>query len=312
MSAARPAIPSPASEAAVAAPSLLGRVPPPLLLLCSITSVQMGAAVAVHLFGAVGPAGTVLLRVGGGAIMLVVAQRGLPLRASRRAYLAAILFGLTLAFMNFVFYLALARIPLGIAVTIEFVGPLGVAVAGSRRLIDFVWVVMAASGIVLFAPWTGAHLDPLGIVFALLAGGCWAAYIVLSAQVGRHFPGNSGLALALCVGALVLLPIGLRSAGGALLHPVVLLAGAAVALFSSALPYALEIEALRRLPTHVFGIMMSAEPAVAALVGLLLLGERLSGRDILALVLVTGATVGVEGLRQRHKGVLEEPPSDHV
>jgi inner membrane transporter RhtA len=300
MNAARPVASPPAPAAN--APTLLGRVPPPLLLLCSITSVQVGAAVAVHLFGFVGPGGAVLLRVGGGALILVAARRGLPLRASRQAYGVAILFGLTLACMNFVFYLALARIPLGIAVTIEFVGPLGVAVAGSRRVIDFVWVAMAAAGIILFAPWTGARLDPVGIVLALAAGGCWAAYIILSARMGRHFSDNGGLALALCVGALLLLPVGLQSAGSALLNPLVLLAGGVVALFSSALPYALEIEALRRLPTHVFGIMMSAEPAVAALAGLVLLGERLSGRDILALVLVTGATLGVEGLRQREKG----------
>lgn len=281
----------------------LGRVPPPLLLLGSITSVQIGAALATQLFHLVGPSGTVLLRIGFAAIILVVMQRGLPLRAPRAAYVPAILFGVTLACMNFVFYSSLTRIPLGIAVTVEFVGPLGVAVAGSRRVMDFLWVGLAAIGIILFAPWTGAQIDPLGVLLALVAGGFWACYILLSARVGRDFPGQSGLALAMCVGTICILPVGILNAGTALLNPLTLLAGSAVALLSSALPYALEIEALRRLPTHIFGIMMSAEPAIAALAGFLLLHEGLNGRDLLALALVTCATLGVEGQRQRGKGM---------
>jgi inner membrane transporter RhtA len=279
----------------------LGRVPPPLLLLGSITSTQIGAALATHLFHLVGPGGTVLLRIGFAAIILVATQRGLPLRAPRAAYLRAILFGVTLACMNFAFYSALNRIPLGIAVTVEFAGPLGVAVAGSRRVVDFLWVGLAAVGIILFAPWTGARIDPLGVLLALVAGGFWACYIVLSARVGRAFPGQSGLALAMSVGAICILPVGILSGGVALLNPLTLLAGSVVALFSSALPYALEIEALRRLPTHIFGIMMSAEPAIAALAGFLLLREGLNTRDLVALALVTCATLGVEGQRQRGK-----------
>ncbi len=200
--------------------------------------------------------------------------------------------------MNFSFYSALDRIPLGIAVTIEFIGPLGVAVVGSRRALDFVWVALAAGGILLFAPWTGARLDPFGVLLALVAGGLWACYILLSARVGSVFPGSSGLALAMGIGALAILPVGVLSAGTALLNPLVLLAGGAVALLSSAIPYSLEIEALRRMPTHVFGIMMSLEPAVAALAGLLLLAERLSARDVAALALVTAAMLGVT-LRNR-------------
>lgn len=287
------------------APSLLGRIPPSALILLSMTSTQIGAALATHLFGIAGPGGTVLLRIGFAALILVLSQGGLPTRAlhlPRRAYVPVVLFGLTLACMNFSFYSALDRIPLGVAVTIEFIGPLGVAVAGSRRALDFVWVAFAAGGILLFAPWTGARLDPFGVLLALVAGGLWACYILLSARVGRSFPGSSGLALAMCIGALAILPVGVVSAGTTLLSPLLLLAGCAVALLSSALPYSLEIEALRRMPTHIFGIMMSLEPAVAALVGLLLLAERLSARDVAALALVTAAMLGVT-LRNRRGAV---------
>lgn len=286
------------------APSLLGRVPPSALILLSMTSTQIGAALATHLFGIAGPGGTVLLRIGFAALILMLSQGGLPARAlhmPRRAYVPVVLFGLTLACMNFSFYSALDRLPLGIAVTIEFIGPLGVAVAGSRRALDFVWVAFAAGGIVLFAPWTGAHLDPFGVLLALVAGSLWACYILLSARVGRSFPGSSGLALAMSIGALAILPVGVVSAGTTLLNPLVLLAGCAVALLSSAVPYSLDIEALRRMPTHVFGILMSLEPAVAALVGLVLLAERLSVRDMAALALVTAAMLGVT-LRGRRDG----------
>jgi inner membrane transporter RhtA len=271
------------------------RVPPAVLVLLSISSTQVGAALASKLFGVAGPAGTVLLRVGFAAIILVATQGRLrAFRSLTRANaLAALLFGLTLACMNFSFYSALDRVPLGVAVTVEFAGPLAVAVIGSRRALDFVWVALAAGGIVLFAPWTGARLDPLGVALALLAGVFWACYIFLSARVGRVFPGRSGLALAMCVAAVVMLPVGVVSAGDALLNPVVLLAGCGVALLSSALPYSLELEALRRLPTHVFGILMSLEPAVAALAGFLLLRQLLDSRELLGIALVTCASVGV-------------------
>ena len=289
-------VPSARRVVRAGAPSLLGRVPPSVLILLSMSSTQIGAALATHLFGVVGPGGTVLLRIGFAAMILLASQGGLPtrtLRLPRHTFVPVVLFGLTLACMNFSFYSALDRLPLGIAVTIEFIGPLGVAVAGSRRALDFVWVALAAGGILLFAPWTGARLDPVGVLLALIAGGLWACYILLSARVGRDFPDRSGLALAMSIGALVILPVGVVSAGTALLSPLVLLAGCAVALLSSAIPYSLEIEALRRMPTHVFGIMMSLEPAVAALAGLLLLAERLSARDLAALALVTAAMLGV-------------------
>ena len=181
-----------AAPAPLVAVPLVGKIPPIFLVFLSITSTQIGAALARHLFGILGPGGTVLLRLGFAAIILVLTQGGLPRRLPRAAYVPAILFGVTLACMNLSFYSALARIPLGIAVTIELSGPLAVAVMGSRRIVDFVWIVLAASGILLFAPWTGATLDPLGVVLALTAGAFWACYILLSARVGKLFPGRSG------------------------------------------------------------------------------------------------------------------------
>ncbi len=278
-----------------ATPVSAGRVPPAAFVLLSICSTQVGAVIARNLFGVAGPGGTALLRIGFAALILVATQGGLrlPRRLTRANVLAALLFGLTLACMNFSFYTALDRVPLGVAVTVEFAGPLAVAVIGSRRALDFVWVVLAACGILLFAPWTGAQLDPAGVGLALLAGGFWACYIFLSARVGRLFPGRSGLALAMCVAALAMLPVGVFTAGTALLNPIVLLAGCGVAILSSALPYSLELEALRRLPTRVFGILMSLEPAVAALFGFVLLRQLLNPRELLGIALVTCASLGV-------------------
>jgi inner membrane transporter RhtA len=197
--------------------------------------------------------------------------------------------------MNLVFYSSIARIPLGVAVTVEFVGPLGVAVAGSRRPLDLVWVVLAGAGILLLAPLTGGDvlaLDPVGLGLALLAGGLWAAYILIAARVGRAAPGMGGLAMAMAIGAVVLLPVGVLGAGSALLDPRLLLAGAGVALLSSVIPYTLELTALRRIPTATFGVLMSLEPAIASLAGLLLLHEGLTARTAVALLLVTIASIG--------------------
>lgn len=195
--------------------------------------------------------------------------------------------------MNLCFYEAIDRIPLGIAVTIEFVGPLGVAVALSRRRLDFAWIVLAACGIALFADrGGGGSLDPVGVVLILGAAACWAAYILLSARTGRAFPGGSGLTLATVVAATLLVPVGVADGGGALLEPELLLAGAGVAALASAIPYALELEALRRLPAGVFGIFLSLEPAAAALAGLIVLGQGLGARDVVAIGLVVAASAG--------------------
>jgi inner membrane transporter RhtA len=272
-----------------------GTVPPTSLVLLSIFSVQLGAAVAKGLFQEFGPDGTVLLRVGFAALVLLLLWRPPIMGYARGEYLVAVSFGLALAVMNFSLYAALDRIPLGVAVTLEFAGPLGVAVAGSRRMLDLLWVVLAAAGIVLLAPLDvlgGTELDPVGVALALLAGCFWAAYILLSARTGGIFPGGTGLVIALCVGTVVLAPVGVAGGGAALLDPELLLAGFAVAMLSSAVPYSLELEALRKLPARVFGMLMSLEPAVAVLVGFVVLGERLGMRALAAILLVTVAAVG--------------------
>jgi inner membrane transporter RhtA len=279
--------------------------PPTALVIFPIISVQLGAAVAKSLFDSLGPGGTVFLRIAFAALVLFLLVRPKLGGHDRAGYLVAGLFGLTLAGMNFSIYLAFDRIPLGVAVTLEFVGPLGVAVAGSRRLLDLLWVVLAAAGILLLAPLSvlgGMDLDPVGVAFALLAGCLWASYILLSARTGSAFPGGTGLVIALCVGTFVLFPFGIAGAGYALLDPKLLLAGFGVAMLSSAIPYSLELEALRKLPARVFGVLMSLDPAVAALAGLVVLGERLEMRAVAAIIFVTIAAAGASLFGRRDKG----------
>jgi len=267
-----------------------------------IISVQLGAAVAKSLFDSLGPGGTVFLRIAFAALVLFLLVRPKLGGHDRAGYLVAGLFGLTLAGMNFSIYLAFDRIPLGVAVTLEFVGPLGVAVAGSRRLLDLLWVVLAAAGILLLAPLSvlgGMDLDPVGVAFALLAGCLWASYILLSARTGSAFPGGTGLVIALCVGTFVLLPFGITGAGHALLDPKLLLAGFGVAMLSTAIPFSLDLEALRKIPARIFGVLMSLEPAVAALAGLVVLGERLEVRAVVAIVFVTVAAAGASLFARR-------------
>jgi inner membrane transporter RhtA len=272
-----------------------GAAPPTSLVLLSIFSVQLGAAIAKGLFDQLGPAGTVFLRVGFAALVLLLLWRPSLGGHARGGYLVAVVFGLALAAMNLSLYLALDRIPLGIAVTLEFVGPLGVAVAGSRRVLDLLWVALAAAGILLLAPLNilgETDLDPAAVALAFLAGCFWAAYILLSARTGSVFPGGTGLVIALCVATVALVPVGIAGGGVSLLDPELLLAGFAVAMLSSAIPYSFELEALRKLPARVFGVLMSLEPAVAALVGFVVLGETLGLRAITAVLLVTVAAIG--------------------
>ena len=283
--------------------SLLGRrvgrarsaaaaLPPTVLIILAIFTTQLGAAIAKGLFQTVGPGGTVFVRVGFAALVLLVLWRPRLGGYARADYAAAVVFGLVLGGMNLAFYSALNRIPLGIAVTLEFVGPLGVAVFGSRRALDLLWVVLAGAGVLLLSPVGGADLDVLGASLALTAGGLWAAYILLSARVGRAFPGGSGLVIAMLVAAGMLTPVGLLSGGTELLAPSVLVTGLGVALLSAAIPYSLELAALRRLPAHGFGVMMSLQPAAGALVGLVILNENIGLRGLSAVALVTIATVG--------------------
>lgn len=246
---------------------------------------------AKSLFDDLGPSGTVLFRTAFAAAVLALLWRPRIAGHSRADLLTAAAFGVALAAMNFTFYNAIDRIPLGIAVAIEFVGPLAVAIGGSRRALDAVWVVLAGGGIVLLAR-GGGDIRAAGVLLALLAGVFWAIYILLSERTGRAFPGGGGLALAMGLGSLLLAPIGIAQAGTELLHPGLLAAGFGVAMLSSAIPYSLELEALRRLPKRVFGILLSVEPAMAALAGFVFLGEGLRLRDCVAILLVAAASAG--------------------
>jgi inner membrane transporter RhtA len=281
------------AQAVARGPGALDRVPPWTLVLGGATSIQFGAALAATLFDDLGPAGTSLLRLGFAAVVLVALWRPRP-RAHPPADLRlAVAFGLALGGMNLSFYEALHRIPLGIAVTIEFAGPLGVAVALSRRRLDLAWAALAALGILLLARPGGGGVSALGLLFVLIAAACWAAYILLNQRAGRVFAGGRGLAMASVVAALVPIGPGLIDGGGALLRPGLLALGVVVALMSSVIPYSLEVEALRRMPANVFGVLMSLEPAIAALAGFAVLGQDLGVRELLAIGLVVVASVGV-------------------
>lgn len=270
----------------------LTRVPSGVLVVGAIASVQFGSAVAAKLFGAVGPGGAVLMRLVFASLVLAALWRPSLRTRSRRELLLAAVFGLILFAMNYSFYHALRRIPLGIAVTIEFVGPLAVAVGGSRRLIDLVWVALAAGGILALTHGGVQRLDTLGVVFALIAGALWAAYILVNARVGRAFERGTGLALAMCIGSLAALGPGIAEGGSHLLEARSLAMGAAVGMLSSAIPYSFELEALRRIAPSVFGVLMSLEPAMAAVAGFLVLGQGLSGHALGGMALVVAASIG--------------------
>jgi inner membrane transporter RhtA len=291
-------------------------VPPTALVLTSIVSVQVGAGLAGRMFSQVGPGTMTELRLWtAAAAMAAFGGRGLVRSAGdlvrERAWrdsAVVLAFGVTLGIMNFSIYQSFARIPLGIAVTIEFLGPLAVAVMSSRRLVDLAWVALAGGGVALLSDgWSSlahgaarsgssaAGLAVTGVAFALLAAAGWAAYILLSASTGRRFPGSSGLVIAMVVAALVVTPtaaVAGSAAPGSPWRPGVLGTGVAVGLLSSVIPYRLEMEALRRIPARIFGIWMSLEPAVAAVVGLILLGEALAPREWAAIACVIVACAG--------------------
>ena len=267
-----------------------GAIPPPALVLLGIVSVQVGSALAKHLFSAVGSLGTLALRLFFAAAVLVLLWRP-SLRMNRRAWTVVLSYGAILDLMNLCFYLALARIPLGIAVTVEFLGPLAVALAGSRRWLDAFWGILAAGGVVLLMEGRG-DLNLVGVLFALAAGTCWGLYILVGAALGRHTTGGNGLALGMAVAAGVAVPFGVADSGTALIQPWVLAAGLGVALLSSVIPYSLELEALRKIPPRVFGILMSLEPAMAALVGLIVLQESLRWSQWTAVLCVVVASAG--------------------
>jgi inner membrane transporter RhtA len=273
---------------------------PAALVLTGIVSVQVGAGLAARLFHELPPAAVTGLRLWSAAVFLLIvggrgargAVAGLVERRAWRDAAITLSFGICLGAMNFVFYQAIARVPLGVAVTIEFLGPLAVAVAGSHRPLDLLWVTLAAAGVVLLTGGGTAHLNVAGVVFAAASAVGWAAYIVLSAATGRRFQGSSGLVIAMVIAAVVVTPGALATANGSLRRPFVLATGAAVGILSSAIPYGVELRALRRLPTRVFGIWMSLEPVAAALIGLALLGQHLAVSEWAAVGCVVVACIG--------------------
>lgn len=267
------------------------RVPTVWLVVGSIASVQIGAAIAKNLFAEVGPTAMVWLRLAISALILMLIARPRLRGRSRDDWLLLIGYGACLAGMNWAIYQSFARIPLGLAVTIEFLGPLTVAVIGSRRLFDLLWAALALIGVAMlgFSP---VRPDLLGVVLALLAGACWAGYITLGARVGRRFDGLSSLALASLLGVVIIGPFAIAGHGSVLLRPEVLLVGALVGVLSSVIPYSLELTALRTMPPRVFGILMSLEPAAAALAALAILHETLGWAEIAAMACVVIASVG--------------------
>ncbi|WP_218566424.1 EamA family transporter [Vallicoccus soli] len=271
----------------------LDAVPAPLLVLVAIASVQTGSAVARTAFDEVGAAGMVLLRLGLSSLLLLALLRPAVHRWTRQQWGAVLLLGSAMAGMNLVFYLSLRTVDLGVAVTVEFLGPLLVALVQTRRWRDAGWALLAAAGVALLGLGGVDDLPVGGLVLAFVAGLFWGGYILASARVGSLVPGTSGLAVALAVAGLVALPFGASGASAVGGDPSLLLVGLAVAVLSSVVPYSFELAALRRIPTRVFGVLMALEPAAAALAGLVVLSQALGPRELVALVLVSLASVGV-------------------
>jgi inner membrane transporter RhtA len=275
--------------------SFRGSVLPPVpAVILSVISVQGGAAFAKGLFPALGTAGTAGMRVGLSAIMLLVVFRPALAMLTRAQWSAVVPYGLVLGAMNLSFYMALDRIPLGLAVTLEFAGPMSLAIIGSRRIVDFLWVVLASVGVALITPWQGSAktVDGIGVMLALVAGGFWAAYIVLGRRASKVLPAGQSVAVGLLLASLTILPFSFAAGLVRNLTPVFFAKGLAVALLSSAVPFTLEMMALRVLSARTFGTLMSLEPAVAAVCGVMFLHEQLTPTQWLALTFVSAASAG--------------------
>lgn len=269
-----------------------GTTPAILLVIAGLACQEVGASLAVLLFPQVGPLGMVMLRLVFSAVVLLLIARPRVRGHSRRDWSSVALFGLVLALMNSLFYLALERLPLGVTVTIEVLGPLVLSIVAARRASAWLWALLALAGVVALGGGGWDRLDPLGVLFALGAAGSWAFYILASARVGRTFPKLDGLALAMSVGALLSLPFGIVDAGAALLRVEIVALGAAVAMLSSTIPYAFELIALRRLPAAAFAILMSLAPATASLAGFIFLGQHMTWLEIAGIALVIAASIG--------------------
>ncbi|ROS62026.1 inner membrane transporter RhtA [Frigoribacterium sp. PhB160] len=293
--------------------SPLDRVPAPLLAVAAVVSVQFGAALARTHFEAVGPLGAAALRLGLAALVLLVAFRPRVRRWSRRTWLGVVLLGLALAGMNSFIYLAIDVLPLGVAVTLEFLGPLVVALVQTRRWTDAAWALLALGGVVLLGLDSSGATPVVGVLLALAAGAFWAGYIVANADLGKGDDPMARLSVSMVVAAAVVVPLGAGDATRAVVaEPRLLLVFLVVAVLTSALPYSLEMLALRRLPTRVFGVLSSLGPAVAALAGLVVLSQALGARELVALALVTAASVGVTATSGRRRGgraAVETPPA---
>lgn len=267
-------------------------LPPIPAVIFAIISVQTGAAIAKTLFPVLGAAATASLRIGLSAILLWAVYRPNLFKITRNQWRIVIPYGVSLGTMNLIFYLALERIPIGLAVTLEFIGPLVVAVLGSKRLLDYLWVLLAAAGILLIAPWSNDKIDLIGVVFALLAGALWATYIILGGKISKIMKSGEAVATGMLFGTLVILPFGIIGNGFQSLTPTFFSLGLALALLSSAIPFTLEMKALGQLPARTFSILMSLEPAVASICGLLFLHEYLAFNEVLAVLFVIIASVG--------------------
>ncbi|KAF2337247.1 EamA family transporter [Flavobacterium daemonense] len=267
-------------------------LPPVPAVLLAIISVQCGAAIAKTLFPAIGAAGTASIRIGVSALLLLLAYRPNLKAITPAQWKIVIPYGLSLGAMNLIFYFAIERIPIGLAVTLEFVGPLLLAIAGSTRLIDYCWVLLAAIGILLIAPWTNERIDSLGVLFALLAGALWAAYIVFGGKISKIMNDGQAVSTGMLFAAILVLPFGLFENGLVNLTPKLFGMGIALALLSSAIPFTLEMKALGQLPPRTFSILMSLEPAAASICAFIFLQEKLRFTEILAVVCVIIASAG--------------------
>jgi inner membrane transporter RhtA len=261
-------------------------------VLLAILSVQGGAALAKGLFPLLGAESTTLIRVALSVLILMAVNRTNLRKLTTQQWKAVIPYGAVLGAMNLTFYMAIKRVPLGLGVTLEFIGPLMVAVFGSRHAIDILWVLLAAFGIVLIAPWDTKSVDLIGVILALMAGAFWAAYIILGARVSRVLDDGDAVTVGMIFATLVVFPFGVVSSGIHRLSAMLLLKGAGLALLSSAIPFTLEMSALRKIPARTFSILLSLEPAVAALCGLLFLHETLSFYEWMAVALVVIASGG--------------------
>lgn len=267
-------------------------IPPFVSVLLAIISVQGGAAIAKSIFPVLGAAGTASFRIGLSALFLLIIFRPKLSKLTSAQWKAVIPFGLCLGAMNLVFYLAIKRIPIGLGVTLEFLGPLVLAVFSSKRRSDILWILIAGAGIALIAPWNEQNIDPLGAMLAILAGGFWAGYILLGGHISKIMEGTQAVTVGMIFASILVVPFGIMSGGLSNFTPGMIIAVSALALLSSAIPFLLEMKALKQLPASTFSILMSMEPAVAAISALVFLGEYLVLTEWLAIILVMSASAG--------------------